>query len=74
MLPIGSTTTGPPFEGCTSVILVLHASMAWPFTRMAQEPQIALRQEHRSASDPSISSRILMSPSRTVAFSSISKP
>ena len=74
MLPIGSTTTGPPFKGSMSLIFVLQASMAWPFTRIAHEPQIALRQEHRRASEPSISSRIFMRPSSTVALSSISKP
>jgi hypothetical protein len=41
--------------------------------RIAHEPQMALRHEHRSASVPSISSRILIRPSRTVADCSTSR-
>ena len=71
MLPAGSTTMGPPFLA-TSEILVLQASMAWPFMRMAHDPQMALRHEQRRARVPSMSSRILIRPSRTTAPSSMS--
>ena len=70
-LPAGSTLTEPSSDRCC-VTRALHARTAWPFTRMAQEPQMAARHEHRSASEPSISSRTLISVSRTVKLSSTS--
>ena len=73
MFPAGSTVTGPPPRGTASDIFVLHARPACPLIRMAHEPQMALRQEHRSVSVPSISSRTLIRPSKTVAESSISR-
>ena len=48
---------------------VLQARAAWPLIRMAQEPQMALRQEQRRVRVPSISSRILIRASSTVALS-----
>ena len=63
---------GPPSFGMTWMSRVLHASPARPLIRMAHEPQMALRQEQRSASVPSISSRIRISPSSTVLDSAIS--
>ena len=70
-LPIGSILTVPPSETC-SFSLALHARTAWPFTRMAQEPQMDARQEQRRAREPSISSRTLIRVSRTVKWSSTS--
>ena len=54
------------------VTRVLQAKAAWPLTRMAQEPQMALRQEHLSDRVPSMSSRMLMRASRTVVYWSTS--
>ena len=72
MLPAGSTLTAPSPEPAKSEILVLQASTPRPFTRTAHDPQMALRHEQRSARVPSTSSRILISPSSTVAVSSTS--
>jgi hypothetical protein len=48
----------------------LQANPAWPLIRIAQEPHMALRQEQRRLKVPSISSRIFIKPSSTVALSS----
>ena len=54
--PAGATVITP---SCTTVwAMVLQARAAWPLIRMAQEPQMALRQEQRRDSVPSSSSRI----------------
>ena len=51
---------------------VLQARRARPLMRMAQEPQMALRQEQRSDSVPSWYSRTSISESSTVALSGMS--
>ena len=67
--PAGSTVMTP---SCATVLaMVLQARAAWPLIRIAQEPQMALRQEQRRDSVPSSSSRIWISASRTVALSGI---
>src|ERR1700744_2760685 len=65
MLPIGSITITLPSEApptaeaflsaasWASPIWVLQPSVDWPFTFIPQEPQIAARQEQRTASEPS---------------------
>ena len=68
MLPIGSTQISSPL-GASADSLVLHPNLACPFTRKEHEPQTALRQEQRKVNVPSISSRILISASSTVAKS-----
>ena len=69
ILPAGSTVMTLP--SCnTWAACVLQASPACPLMRMAQEPQMELRQEQRRLRVPSTSSRILMRASRTVALSS----
>src|SRR6266851_5998038 len=46
-----STRVFPSCVNCE--ILLLHARCACPLIHIAHEPQIALRQEHRTASDSS---------------------
>ncbi len=52
-----------------SCSLLLQARFAWPLIHIAHEPQIALRQAQRTASDWSWYSRISMSASSTTACS-----
>jgi hypothetical protein len=58
-----------------SPICVLQASVDWPLIFTPQEPQIAARQEQRTASEPSSRSLACSSPSSTdrVGSSSTSK-
>src|SRR6476660_1358797 len=71
MFPIGSTTIGlePPLRlfaaSCASPIWVLQPRPDWPLTFIPQEPQIAARQEQRTASEPSSRSLACSRPSRT---------
>ena len=69
MLPAGSTVMTPSI--IMSLAWDLQASPAWPFIRIAQEPQIELRQEQRRLKVPSVSSRTLIRASNTVPLSSI---
>ena len=67
MLPIGSTTIAPSSARSTaSWSLVLHASLACPFTRTPQEPQIAAWHEQRMPSEPSSRSLAWRIPSSTL--------
>ena len=76
MFPIGSTTIGspPPFlrlaNSLASPIIVLQARPDWPLIFIPQEPQIAARQEQRTASEPSSRSLACSSPSRTESVGS----
>src|SRR6185437_2533848 len=71
MLPIGSTTMGSPppllrlANSLASPIMVLQARVDWPLIFIPQEPQIAARQEQRTASEPSSRSLACRIPSRT---------
>ena len=64
MLRIGSTTI-LPWRAISGPICVWQASRLFELTSIAQEPQIALRQEYRRVSDGSSSARILRSAVRT---------
>src|SRR5262245_31702551 len=64
---------GPFFRlanSAASPIIVLQASPDWPLIFIPQEPQIAARQEQRTASDPSASSFAWSRPSRTESVGS----
>src|ERR1700750_1924844 len=77
MFPIGSITIelpSPPApaalaflsaSSCASPIWVLQPSPDWPLIFIPQEPQIAARQEQRTASEPSARALACSSPSRT---------
>ena len=69
MLPIGSTTTEPPFDPAASAaaspMRVLQASLDLPLMRTPQEPQIAARQEQRMPIDASSRSLAWRMPSST---------
>ena len=56
---MGLGGTGPPPS------IVLQARVDWPLIFIPQEPQIAARQEQRTASEPSSRSLACSSPSRT---------
>ena len=76
MFPIGSTTIGSPppllrlANSLASPIMVLQARPDWPLIFIPQEPQIAARQEQRTASEPSSRSFACRSPSRTESVGS----
>ena len=76
MFPIGSTTMGSPpplsrfANSWASPIIVLQASPDCPLIFIPQEPQIAARQEQRTASEPSSRSFACRSPSRTESVGS----
>lgn len=82
MFPIGSTTIGllllrRPVAtrfaySAASPTWVLQARPDWPLIFIPQEPQIAARQEQRTASEPSVLSFAWSSPSRTERVSSSS--
>src|ERR1700761_581715 len=86
MLPIGSITITLPSEGpptaeaflsassCASPIWVWQPSPDLPLIFIPQEPQIAARQEQRTASEPSCLSLVCSSPSRTESEGSSSTP
>ena len=59
-------------SSAASPICVLQASVDWPLTLTPQEPQIAARQEQRTAREPSVSSRAWSRPSRTERLGSSS--
>ena len=64
MFCIGSITT-LPYRSTSGPTGVLHASRLFELITIAQEPQIAERQEYRIVRDGSISSRILRRAVRT---------
>ena len=59
-------------NSCASPIWVLQASADWPLIFIPQEPQIAARQEQRTASEPSSRSLAWSSPSSTESVGSSS--
>ena len=74
MFPMGSTVISaspPPLRAiraassAASPSWVLQASVDWPLILTPQEPQIAARQEQRTASVPSLSFLACSRPSRT---------
>jgi hypothetical protein len=73
-ITIGAFSTLPPdalafllASSWASPIWVLQPSPDWPLIFIPQEPQIAARQEQRTASEPSSLSFACSSPSRTAS-------